>query len=56
MFQLLWLLPHKDREGAIPIDLEAETGRLLRIGDMDARHAVEFFQGGMRCLPAAYRA
>jgi hypothetical protein len=56
MFQLLWLLPHKDREGAIPIDLEAETGKLLRIDDMDARHAVELFQGGVRCLPAARRA
>jgi hypothetical protein len=56
MFQFLWLLPHKDREGVMPIDLEAETGKLLRIGEMDVRHPVELIQGGMRCLPAACRA
>jgi hypothetical protein len=56
MFQLLWLLPHKDREGVIPIDLEAETGKLLRIGEMDARQPVELIQGGVACLPTAYRA
>jgi hypothetical protein len=50
MFQLLWLLPHKDCEGVIPINLEAETGKLLRIGEMDVRHSVELIQGGVRCL------
>jgi hypothetical protein len=56
MFQLLWLLPHKDREGVILIDFEAETGKLLRIGEMDVRQSAELFQGGVRCLPADHRA
>jgi hypothetical protein len=37
----------------MPIDLEAEPGKHLRIGEMDVRLSVELFQGGMRCLPAA---
>jgi hypothetical protein len=55
MFQLLWLLP-QGREGVIQIGFAAETGKLLRIGEMDARHSVELIQGGVGCLPAARRA
>jgi hypothetical protein len=40
----------------MPINLEAETDKHLRIAEMYVRHSVELFQGGVRCLPAARRA
>jgi hypothetical protein len=38
-----------------PINLEAETGKHYRIDEMDVRHSVELFQGGMCCLQLATR-
>jgi len=38
-----------------PINLEAETGKHFRIDEMDVRHSVELFKGGMCCLQLATR-
>ena len=37
------------------MNLEAETGKHFRIDEMDGRHSVELFQGGMCCLQLAAR-
>ncbi len=37
------------------MNLEAETGKHFRIDEMDGRHSVELFQGGMCCLQLATR-
>ena len=38
-----------------PINLEVETVKHFRIDEMDGRHSVELFQGGMCCLQLATR-